>query len=135
VFEQSLASKLKRIFDFDKVTYDLPSESQEQEAVFVVVDKCISSIKEQTSYAHVEGKIRVFANAKKLPYGYFYKKIQEADSEDTKDIFFHEFEENVGRYLDIAERSLSFVYFFNGQYDPDKGTINQVDIQVEEDDE
>ena len=129
MFEASLKEKLKRIFDFDKVSFDVPSESQEQEAIFIQVDNAHSQIKDGRQYARVNGRLRIFANSSKLPYGYFAKKIKESDQSDTKDFFF-EPEQNVGTYLNITERSMGFVYFFDSQYDPAIGTITSIETEV-----
>lgn len=130
MFEKSLKDKLKAIFDFDKVTFDLASVSKEQEGIFINVEKALSVIKEKRQYCRVNGKLSVFANADKLPYGYFAKKIQEADLDLTHDLFFFDLEENAGQFQNIVERSLSFIYFYNSQYDPAVGIINEVNFQV-----
>jgi len=132
VFESALASKLKRIFDVDKSTFNLPSDIHEQECLFIQVDNARSTIKEGRQVCRVTGKLRYFANTDKLPYGYFAKKIQEAVPADTRNLFFYDIEENAGTFLNIAERSMSFVYFFDSQYDPDLGTLNEVTFEVAE---
>ena len=128
MFETTLKEQLQRIFDLDKATFDAPSESQEQECLFIEISKSRNTIKDGLQVARVTGKIRVFGNSEKLPYGYFSKCIQEADAADTLPFFFFEFEENAGSYRNIAERSVSFVYFFNSQYNPRLGTITSINI-------
>jgi hypothetical protein len=58
------------------------------------------------------------------------KKINEASVSDTKDIFFHEFEENAPVYKNIVERTASFVFFYSSQYDPSKGTITSIELET-----
>ena len=128
MFESALKQKLTRIFDLDKVTFDLPSESQEQECLFIDVQSSKNHIKDGVEVARVTGKLRVFSNSDKLKYGYFSKRIAEADSEDVKDLFFFDFEENSGTFRNITERSLGFVFLFSGQYDPEVGTIDEITI-------
>jgi hypothetical protein len=132
MFEKSLKEKFQRIFDLKKATFNLPGESQEQECLFIEIENSRNTIKDGKEIARVTGKIRVFGNQEKIPFGYFSKKIQSAAPADTKDLFFFDFEENAGTFLNIAERSLSFVYFFNSQYDPALGTITSIDIEVTE---
>lgn len=132
MFESRLKDTLQRIFDLKKATYALPSESQEQECLFIEVDRSNSTIKDGRALARVEGKVRVFANADKMPFGYFSKCIQAADHADVKDFFFFDIEENALTYQNIVERSLSFVYFFNSQYDPALGTITSIELEVSE---
>ena len=131
MFRETLKTKLKLIFDLDKVSYDLPSESQEQEAAFIQVDTARTQIKDGRQHAMVEGRIRIFANSDKLPFGYLAKKIKQASPTHTKDLFF-EPEQNVGTYLNIAERAMAFTYFFNSQYDPALGTLTSLETEVTE---
>lgn len=132
MFEKTLADCLKRIFDFDKVTFDRPGESQEQEGMFVEIDTTRCRIKDGRQIARASGTIRVFAENNKLPYGYFTKCISEADPDDTKGLFFFDFEENRGTFRNIAERSMGFVYLFDSQYDPAVGTLNQINLSYVE---
>lgn len=128
MFEKALSEQLKRIFDVKKVSFDTPGESAEQECLFVSVESSRNSIKEGRQLAKVQGKLTMIANSEKLPFGFFSKKISEAEIEDTSSFFFYEFEENAGRILNIAERSVSFVYFFNSQYDPERGTMTSIEL-------
>lgn len=128
MFEQDLKGKLERIFGFDKVTFDQVSESKEQEGVFVQIDQARPTIKDGKQLSFVRGKVRVFAQNEKLPYGYFLKMIRLAEPSDTKDLFFFDMETNAGYYRNLTERSLSFVYFFSGQYDPNIGNIESIEI-------
>lgn len=127
MFEASLSEKLKRIFDLKKATFNLPSESQEQETLFIEVSSAKNKIKDGRATAVVRGKIRVFCNQDKVPYGYFSKKIDSAAKVDIQDLFFYDIEENAGTFLNISERSMSFVYLFETQYDPALGEINELE--------
>lgn len=130
MFEATLKAAVKQIFDFDKVTYDAVSEDQEQEVLFIEVESSRNSIKDGLQTAKVTGKLRAFANSDKLPFGYFSKKIQEADVSLTYPFFFYEFEESSQGFRNIVERSLSFVYFFDSQYNPELGTISSIDLET-----
>lgn len=132
MFEASLSNKLKKIFAFKKATFDLPGESQEQECIFIQVEKARNTVKDARVVGEVRGKINVFANSDKLPYGYFAKKIAAADNADTKDLFFYDFEENAGTIRNISERTLSFIYFYNEQYDPEVGEMTSINLEVTE---
>ena len=129
MFEKQLANKLKKIFKVKKVTYDAPSESNEQECIFVNVIRSKNTIKDGKEIAKVEGVLTMFGNAEKLPFGFFSKSIYQADSEYTKDLFFYEMDGNVLEIQNIVQRTCAFVYFYSGQYDPDLGTITSVEIQ------
>ncbi len=132
MFKSTLEGQLRRIFGLDKVTFDIPGESNEQEGLFVDVKKANVRIKDARQIADVKGVIHVFAVAEKLPYGYFTKAIAEARPEDTKNLFFFNFEENRGKFRNIVERSMEFLYFFDSQYDPAIGTITSVDLAIAE---
>lgn len=136
MFEKSLADKLKRIFDLKKVTFDLPGDAQEQECIFIEVKTSASRVKDKKSTANVTGAVRIFCNSEKMPYGYVTKRIVEAKPEDTKDLFFYDFEENAGQFRNISERSMSFIYLFESQYNPDVGEIEGfiTDVQFEGED-
>lgn len=132
MFEATLEAQLKRIFRVEKVTFDKPGESQEQQGIFVDVHKAKTRLRDKRQIALVQGTIHIFANAEKLKYGFFSKALAEAKPEDTKKLFFFNFEENRGTYGNITERSLDFLYLFDSQHDPALDTIESVDISIAE---
>ena len=127
MMEKTLTEKLKRIFEM-KVTLDVPSESKEQEAVFVQIERNKSTIRDQLEIGEVSGRLFVFASNAKLPFGYIAKQIAKADTEDTKDIFFFDVEKNLGTFSSISERSVGFIYFHRAQYNPERGTMSDVQL-------
>jgi hypothetical protein len=132
VFKKDLAERLKAIFDLDKVTFDKPGESQEQECAFVVIDNAVCRVSDAKSSAKVTGTLVIYANSDKLPYGYFAKQIEKADPSQTGPIFFYNFEENSGMEVNIVERRANFLYLFDSQYDPAIGTLTQVNLSISE---
>lgn len=130
MFKSKLSDAVKQIFDLDKVTFDLPSESKEQECAFIEIESSVTSFGDTKEVAKVTGKILVFARSEKLPYGYFAKCIKNAPKELTLPFYFYDFEENLGTFRDIVQRSLGFVYFFDSQYDPSVGTIESITLQT-----
>jgi hypothetical protein len=131
MIEKTLIEKLTKIFDVPRATFDRPTESAEQDILFIMVDSAKSSIKEKRHIARITGRIVVYSTHEKLPYGFFYKQLAEANASDTLDFFFFDFEENTGRGMNIVERSLGFVYFYSGQYDPEIGTIDSINLSVQ----
>ncbi len=129
MFEKTLEAKIKKIFQIDRVRFDAPGESKEQETIFIEVDKSRNHFKDGRYYARVDGRLIMFAQSDKFPFGYFSKAI-EASPDDTKDLFFYDFEGNERLEANIVQRSVAFVYFFNSQYDPALGNINSVSIEV-----
>lgn len=131
VFERTMADQLKRIFGMDKVTFDPPSESQEQEAVFIGIETVKTKVVDARQIARVTGTIRVFASADKMPYGYLAKRLQESAQADTQNFFFFN-EENRGTIRNIVERSVEFLYLFDSQFDPAIGTLTSVNLSISE---
>ena len=131
MFEKALEQNLKAIFGIERITFDAPSESNEQDVLFIQISVSNNTIKDGAQIARVTGTLHMFSMNTKLPYGFFSKKIHEAKPSWTKPFFFFDLEENSNRYRDICERSASFVYFFNSQYDPDLGTMNSITLQTQ----
>lgn len=129
MFEKALKDNLERIFKVKKLTYDLPGESNEQECMFIEVTNSVGKKSSKVFKSKVTGKIAIFANSDKIPYGFFEKKIQEASKQDVAPFYFYDFTENTGKYRNIVERTMSFIYFFSGQYDPETGSITSVTIE------
>lgn len=132
MFEKELESKLKKIFGVKKVTYDQPSDTREQECLFLEVEVPNNSIKDGRALARVTGKATMFGSAEKLHFGFFSKAIRQASIDDTRPFFFSDIEANTKFYQNIVQRSFSFVYFFTTQYDPKIGTLTSVEITVTE---
>lgn len=133
MFEKELSDKLKAIFKLKKVTFDAVSESREQECGFVGISMARGSIREKKQLCRVEGTLTVYGNADKLTYGFFAKRIDEAAQHDKAGFFFLDIEENASMIQNVIERSISFVYFFRGPYDPDVGTLNELTVSEAED--
>lgn len=131
MFESALKEKIKTIFDLKRVDFARPSESQEQEVAFVSIDKVKTGFTDARENTRVEGRMSVFAQQSKMPHGYFARRIISSKHEDVKDFFFFDVDENAGTYREIDVRSLSFVFFFSSQYDPDQGKIVSIQTNVE----
>lgn len=129
MYKKALQAKLKRIFDVDKVSFDMPSESQEQDCIFIEIDESDDVIKDGSQTSKVTGKIKMFGELERMPFGYFAKKIREANPDDTKSLFFFK-EINLGTFANIAERTVNFIFLFDSQYDPDLGTITSITLSV-----
>jgi hypothetical protein len=128
MIEKVLVEKLSQIFKIKKVTLDTPSESAEQDTMFVQIETSRTSTRDGREVARVNGKLRIFSGNKKLPLGFFVKSIELANTADTVDFFFFDLEESSGRFADLVERSASFVFFYSGQYNPSSGIINEINF-------
>lgn len=128
MFEDELQRRLRLIFGVSKVRYDLPGESQEQECLFVNITDSRARVSNNSERARVNGEIVIFANADKMPFGFFSKKINQADPRLTKDLFFHNMDQNERRYQNIVERRCEFVFLYHGDYNPAKGEITSIEF-------
>lgn len=131
MFETELKAAFKEIFKVDKITFDEPGESREQECIFVEIENARPTIRDGQEIYKVTGNAIMIAQSDKMPFGFFGKALKQADPDTTKDFFFYALESNTRRFRNIVQRGFSFVYFFNGQYDPDIANIESVDLTVE----
>lgn len=128
--ENELEEKLNKIFGFKHgATYRAPSEDREQEKLFIRITNVKTKVSGDKCRSKVEGGLVVYADQQKLPFDYFEKRIEMADASLKKDFFFYDITANAPNGGELVERSASFIYFYSGQYDPNKGTINEVTIQ------
>lgn len=126
MFEKELKAKLKKIFEMEKVTFEEPADTKEQQALFIDVLTSNVQAREGMASGKVTGTFSIFANSDKMPFGFIAKKIAKANPSDTKDIFFYNVEQNVKYYGNLVERKTGFVYFFSEQYDPEQGEIDSL---------
>jgi hypothetical protein len=131
MFETELKKKIERIFGIKKITFNaVDYDAPEQNCLFIDVQTCLPRVSHGRARAKVTGFISVFAAGEKLPYGFFAKRIQNANIEDTKDLFFLAEEEvlnSPARLIDINERRVGFVFLYAGQYDPDQGELTSIE--------
>lgn len=133
MFKKNLEQKVARIFNIPKVTYDMPAdETREQGVIFIKVSACRAQVHKGEEAARVTGTISIYSQKNKLPFGYIQKCIEAASNEDTKDIFFHNTDENEDYLVDLSLRTTNFVFFYKGQYDPQAGTLSEVEFEIGE---
>lgn len=128
MFRESLSEKLKKIFQIKAVSFDQPSEAKEQQVIFVSVESAISQVTKGRAVVRVSGGFSVFVNSDKLPFGYFNKRIEQASFEDTADLFFYNIDQNQKYFGNLVERRVSFIYFYDSQYDPAAGEISSINF-------
>lgn len=133
MFRAEIKTKLANIFGLPKVTFDAPSEAKEQEGVFVTIENAESRVTYGRAIAKVTGSISIFAVQDKLPFGFLNKKINSANVTDTANFFFYNIDQNEKYFGNLVERKAAFVYFYNAQYDPDAGVMDEVNLTFIED--
>ena len=135
MFKKDLKKRLEKIFGFAKTTYDAPSEAFEQDTLFITVASSVARTGSGKATATVTGFLTVYSKKDSLPYGYFNKRIGQAQKENpelTKPLFFFDMDTDVAnspaRLIDIAERRVSFKFQFSEQYDPEQGSLTEVNF-------
>lgn len=133
MFKKSLEEKFHRIFGFKKTTFDDYSDEFEQDVLFIQIDKATSRVTGTMATCRVEGTIVTFGQYKKLPFGFFNKKIEKAKPEDVKDLFFYDVDFDIAtssaKMVNLHERRTRFVYLYKEQFDPNKGQLNQLNME------
>jgi len=127
--EYDLREKFLRIFEVKQVSFDDPDDrenAREQEVLFIDVTAYRPKYRDGVEHARVEGRGVIFANADKMPLGYLSKCISR-HGELTQPFFFYDLEQTEKISSNIVARGFSFVYFFNSQYDPSLGIINDIE--------
>ena len=133
MFRSELKEKLKDIFGFKKVTFSAPSESFEQDTLFVEIESANTRpSKGKKVYAKVSGNLVVFSHGAKLPFGFFSKRIEQADAELTSNFFFFDLDQNAlnspARLQDISEIRGKFVFLYSAEYDPNQGSLTSLSL-------
>jgi hypothetical protein len=127
MFRADLKRNLEKIFGM-KVTFDEPGESQEQGKLFIKIDKAMSAVKKGREMSRAAGSIYAYARGESLPYGFFHKKINSADTALTLGLFFHNLDENENESNDIVKRKCGFVYLHSAEYDPRAGSLTELEL-------
>lgn len=132
MFKADLKKRMEGIFGFKKTTFDAPSDQYEQDTLFIDVIKSTANTGEGKATAKVMGVLTVYSQLGKLPYGYFNKKIQQADAKLTDKLFFHNIDQDIAsspaRTVNISERRTEFVFLYSEQYDPNQGELQTVEF-------
>lgn len=135
MFRKDLHDRLQKIFGFKKVTFQAPSESFEQETLFVQINSPRVKVTGSSIAARVEGTLIVFSQDNKMPYGFMQKRIEEANPDLTRPLFFSEIDIDVAtspaRLQNIHERRTNFLFLFKTQYDPNKGQLTELEFTGE----
>lgn len=127
-----MQDKLKAIFGVKKVTFDEPGDSFEQDCIFVEILESQSNTGQGKATAKVSGALVMYSQNNKLPFGFFNKKIQQADKSLTKNFFFFDIDVDAqnspARLQNISERRANFIYLYSAQYDPNQGSLTSVNF-------
>lgn len=126
-----MLEKLTRIFQM-KATLDAPSESFEQEKIFVEIESWNTRVKGDFQTFRASGVFYVFAQNEKMQAGYFSNMIEAANADDCRPFHFSNID-SVGQFREnnLSERRVSFEYFDRISYDPNKGELNELELNEE----
>ena len=134
MFKPELLDKLSKIFGFKKTTFSSPDDIvREQDVLFIDIESAQSRVTSTHAYSKVLGSLTVFSQMDRLPFGFFNKKIQQAEPFLTKDFLFFDIDLNPAsspaKLQNIAERRVRFVYLFSTQYDPAHGELTSLTFE------
>lgn len=139
MFKNELLSRCEAIFGFKKTTYLAKSDKFEQDTLFIDIENVrsrVSGADGGRTVAKVLGSLVVYSQDDRFPYGYMTKRIQNAPFALTRDFFLFAFDEDIqdspARVQNLHERRTRFIFFFNSQYDPEKGELNEVTFSLDE---
>ncbi len=134
MFRKDLKEKFHKIFGFSKTTFDAPSDSFEQDTLFIEIDECFVKATQGREIAKITGTLTTFSKQNAMTYGFMNKKISQAEASLTKDLFIFEVDQDIAtspaRLQNLSERRTKFLYLYSGQYDPNQGQL--VAIKLDE---
>lgn len=132
MFRKDLERRLSEIFGFDKTTFDaFKPDTPEQDTLFISILHARSKVGDKSrETARVSGDLVTFSQIGKLPYGFFAKKIERASVDAKRGLNFYEIDVDIqnspARFRNIHERRCSFVFLYDAQHDPARGTLNSL---------
>ncbi len=139
MFRKDLLRRLEAIFQFDKTTMLAASDAYEQDTLFVEILSSrsrVSGANGGTETARVVGTLIVFSQEDRLPYGFFTKRIEQAAADLKAPLFFYDIDvddvESPARLQNLHERRTSFLFLYDSQYDPDRGSLTSLTLSVNE---
>lgn len=133
MFRAELKERLSAIFQVPKVTFEAPSESFEQDTLFVDILSAPARFSSGTyAFAKVSGTLTIYSQENKLPFGFFGRKIEQAAKEQTNPLFFFDVDIDVptspARMINLHERRCSFIFLYKAQYDPNQGELTELEF-------
>ncbi len=135
MFRKDLQTRLQKIFQMGKTTYLAPSNEFEQNTLFVEVLHArprVNSAMGGRETAKVEGTLTVFSQDNVMPFGFITKAIERADPSQTAPFLFHDIDVDLAsspaRAQNIHERRTSFVFLYDSQFDPNKGSLTEIEF-------
>ncbi len=138
MFKADLKARFDRIFDVDNTTFEAPqADTPEQDVLFIEILDCrprMSAANGGRATAKVIGAVVMFSQANRMPFGFFSKRIEQADHADTKNLIFeHEIDipNSPARMQNIHERRLGFTFLYDSQYDPSRGELTSMTLSLD----
>lgn len=135
MFRKDLMRRLEEIFGLQKTTMFAASSEFEQDTLFVEILSSrsrVSGVNGGRETARVVGSLFVYSQEDRLPYGFFAKRIEQAPAAVKAPLFFYDTDvdnvESEARLQNLHERRTSFIFLYDSQYDPDRGSINTVTL-------
>ena len=141
MFKADLKARMQRIFQLGKTTYNAPSmEAPEQDTLFIDITEVrprMANAGGGRQTAKVVGAVVVFSQAERTPFGFFSKRVEQADAADTANLFFQsevDIPNSPARIVNLHERRVPFVFLYVSQYDPSRGELTSITLSLETED-
>ncbi len=138
MFEKDLELRLKRIFGVKRTTFNAPDfEAPEQDCLFVQILSAQPRMQAKgggRETYRVTGYLTIFSQATRVPFGFFFKKLEQADPEDSHGLFFEkemDIPDSPARIQNIQERRVNFTFWFDSEYDPNRGSLTSMTTSLD----
>lgn len=133
MFRKALESRLQVIFGFRKTTFEAPSDSFEQDTLFVEISDCKTRVMDARISAKVTGELVTYSRHDSHTYGALMKRLDKAPAQAKRDLFFYNVDRHIenspASLVDIDERRTAFVFLFSAQHDPSLGAIISLELE------
>lgn len=133
MFKKDLKNRLSHIFELPVRFEAIDWEAPEQDTLFVEIQRSRPRVQGNRITDKVEGQLIVVSQQEKWTFGMFTKAVERALPQYTKNFFFYEMDtvmpDSPARLQNLQEVRSAFVFLFDSQYDPDKGSLTSLEME------
>jgi hypothetical protein len=130
LFKKELQRKLEQIFQLQKTTFDTPSDSFEQDTLFIQISNTKQRISDKQIHFRVSGNLTVYSRKSAFPFGFFNTKLDQVKDSALRKGFYLVNGDNeidsAASFVDVHERRTGFVFTYSAQYDPNQGQMTSL---------
>lgn len=129
MFKRALAADLISIFGVKKVKFASLETAGEQKVLYVDVTNVKPTIRDGKESARVSATLGIAGTLEDNPSGFFLKRIMKANANLIKRFAFDRTETPIDNGVfdwELKANSLSFIYFYEEEYNPPKNLLEYV---------